>query len=159
MKARFVNEQNFERGRNPLDVMEIGNEKMRRIRNAASHVEPYLEALDSPEGEELDFRKFRWNVDILREILQVIVFKKVMREFEIPLKFDKDPPQGSNDSQVRFAYATWGPYTLELYKNGPGNAFWHVLYGPAFQDRSSQSNKLSTFMTKLRKALKKARAI
>ncbi len=63
MKARFVNEENFERTKDPLDSMELGNQKIRGIKKALRFVTPYVESM---KADELNFKEFRWEVDKLK---------------------------------------------------------------------------------------------
>lgn len=151
MKARFVNEQNFERRQDPLTSMGIGREDIRNIRKNYNYLEPYLKTM---EGEpDLDFKDFRNRVDSLRDILQFIIINHINKKYGIgvaPTELDKEW------SQTKFAIAEGNNWHLSLWKNGPGNAFWFKLYHDGEQTESKQSSILRTFDAKLGKALKKA---
>jgi len=158
MKARFVFEAiNFERTGDPLDSMNIGNKKIRDIKSAFRYVEKYVDTMDA---DELDFRKFRNEIDRVKDTIDVIVVNYLNKTYNINIRLiPSDEIFNPSQSVREIAEYNKDNYYIKFYKNGPGNAFWFEFQNGQIVHRVTQSNKLSTLDQKLGEVLKKYKVL
>lgn len=159
MKARFVNEENFERTKDPLDSMELGNQKIRGIKKALRFVTPYVESM---KADELNFKEFRWEVDKLKDTMGFIVINHLNEKYSIGLKpFKMDFHTHGHHMEGVIATAELPTFEIRLRKNGVGNAFWLEIHGNTggFHEETTQSNMLKTLDKKAGKILRKYEVI
>jgi hypothetical protein len=155
MKAQFVNENiSFERGRDPKGSLGIGVPRIQEIKRNFEDVAPYIESM---RADELDFRDFRYKVESLKDVVEVIIINHMKSKYGIDLELIPYEQEGFTPSHRRFAAGkSAGGYHFVFFKNGPGNAFWFKVQIPDGDlVEETQSSMLSTLDKKVGKFMRK----
>jgi hypothetical protein len=162
---------NFERGQDPKDAMNIGNEKIRNLSRDYNYLGPIIKNLQAPD-DEFTFGTIRHKIDGLKKVIELIIIEFLRKKYEIQFQEDSELTSGSGDNL--FASAKVGNYQYELRKNGVGSTYWAKVISlkgetlntrnsifvnepPIKEDffQTSQSSSLRIFDEKFQKLLKK----
>jgi hypothetical protein len=148
-----LNEIEFQRGRDPLDALNIGQTKIRGIKSAYDNISPLIRDMNA---DSINFRKFRKDVDKLRDTLDVIIVNHLTEKYNLKFEFiEPDELDHLSPSTRPVAKASKDGNYWVIYKNGPGNAFWITADIAGKFIRSKQSYELSTIDKKVGEIFRK----
>ena len=163
----------FERGLDPKDALNIGNQKVRELRKNYEYLDPIIKTLKAPD-DEFTFGVVRHKIDRLKACIELVIMEFIRDKYKIEFKEDSDfTRQRSGDNL--FASAKVGDYQYELRRNGVGSTYWTKVIslkketlstakskffnGPQTIDQdffeTSQSTSLRIFDEKFQRLLKK----
>jgi hypothetical protein len=162
---------NFERGLDPKDALNIGNEKIRTLSRDYNYLGPIIKNLQAPD-DEFTFGKVRHKIDGLKKVIELVIVEFLRKKYGIQFQEDTDP--SDTGGSKLFASSKVGNYQYELRKNGVGSTYWAKVISlkgeilstskPAYQGaqpaefdyfETSQSTSLRIFDEKFQRLLKK----
>jgi hypothetical protein len=153
----------FERGKDPMDALAIGDPKIRQIHK---NYEEIKSIIDTGTADELIFSEFRKKINTLKDIMDYVVVNHIRNNFDIDVKFQTEEKSWNSTASNLFAVADVGRYRYEFRKNGVGYTYWteiggfnqlsrDTIEGRAYIKLTGQSTTLKNFSSKLTQLLKK----
>lgn len=160
---------NFERGMDPKDALNIGNEKIRILSRDYNYLGPIIKNLQAPD-DEFTFGNVRHKIDGLKKVIELVIIEFLRKKYEIQFTEDRDLEVTGSGNNL-FASAKIGNYQYELRRNGVGSTYWtkvislkgetlstaYSSFKTIDQDffETSQSSSLRIFDEKFQKLFKK----